>query len=52
VVEVPQAGWEPCTNCPLRTYYWVIVTEVQAAAGDSITGDVYGDPLKFFNQPA
>jgi len=49
VVEQQLSAFEPCTNSPLRTEYWVIVTEGQADAGDSLTSDVYGDALQFFN---
>ena len=51
VVEVPQPGWAQCTNPPLRTYYWVIVADVQAATEATITEDFYGDELVFVNSP-
>ncbi|MBA7646247.1 hypothetical protein ES703_54009 [subsurface metagenome] len=53
VVEERRPNYETCNhdwNLPLRDHYVVIVTEADAAAGVTITYDVYGDNLWFGNK--
>jgi len=55
VVEEQRDGWTQCIewpkNYPLRNQYVVIVTDANAAGGETIETDVYGDLLRFGNKP-